>query len=190
MTQRWYMVNTIGMATLCRDELDAKQVASEADIAYPRHAPHRAVQLVEAPAELIRDRDTWMARANDLDAQLFDVVAERDRECAARRQTQEQLERTQVERNRSGIEARREVAQQMRVMAGEARVLRRLLAEARDVLGTIDPEDAPDEMDKFLAAIDAALDPTSRDCQQLCIAAEPPAGAPTVTDDKRNASPG
>lgn len=47
MTARWYMVNTIGMATLCLDEADARRSAEEADLLYPRHSPHRAVVLVE-----------------------------------------------------------------------------------------------------------------------------------------------
>lgn len=133
MSPRWYMVNTIGMATLCRGELDAKQVASAADIVYPQHAPHRAVQLVEAST---------------------------------------------LENLRASIDA----WHQSRKLQGEARVLRRLLAEARDVLGTIADEGAEDggeQLAGLLRQIDAALDPTSRDCQQLCIAAEPPTGDTT-----------
>jgi hypothetical protein len=47
---RWYMINAIGMATLCADRLDAEQTARDADAEWPRHAPHRAVQLVELSA--------------------------------------------------------------------------------------------------------------------------------------------
>ena len=47
---RWYSVNNIGMATLCADKDDAEDVASACDIDFPRQAPHRAVQLVEASA--------------------------------------------------------------------------------------------------------------------------------------------
>ena len=45
---RWYCVANDGAATLCVDEADARESASEADIAFPRMAPHRAVQLVPA----------------------------------------------------------------------------------------------------------------------------------------------
>jgi len=56
MSALWYMVNNIGMATLCADESDAKREAESADRLWPAHAPHRAVQLVEAtPAALHAD---------------------------------------------------------------------------------------------------------------------------------------
>ena len=45
---RWYCVANDGAATLCVDEADARESASEADIAFPRMASHRAVQLVPA----------------------------------------------------------------------------------------------------------------------------------------------
>ena len=45
---RWYFVTNDGAATLCVDEADARESAAEADIAFPRMAPHRAVQLVPA----------------------------------------------------------------------------------------------------------------------------------------------
>lgn len=63
--RRWYCVNTIGMATLCRDEADARREAADADAMWPRHAPHVATQLVPMAeidrlrarvAELERDR--------------------------------------------------------------------------------------------------------------------------------------
>ena len=47
---RWYMVNKIGMATLCTDEYDARIEAANANEQYPLYRPHRAVQLVEVPA--------------------------------------------------------------------------------------------------------------------------------------------
>ena len=47
---RWYCLNAIGMATLCKDEQDARSIAAESDSVYPQHAPHRAVQLVELGA--------------------------------------------------------------------------------------------------------------------------------------------
>ena len=56
---RWYFVTNDGAATLCVDEADARESASEADIAFPRMAPHRAVQLVPADqlAEAQRDAE-------------------------------------------------------------------------------------------------------------------------------------
>ena len=45
---RWYMVTKDGAATLCVDEQDARDEAARADQEWPRNAPHRAVQLVEA----------------------------------------------------------------------------------------------------------------------------------------------
>ena len=47
-TPRWYCVNNMGMATLCADQADAEEVASDCDTQWPRQSPHRAVQLVEA----------------------------------------------------------------------------------------------------------------------------------------------
>ena len=49
---RWYMVDKDGMATLCTDREDAEQEVKDANMAWPHTAPHRAVQLVEAPAAL------------------------------------------------------------------------------------------------------------------------------------------
>ncbi len=60
---RWYSVNTIGMATLCRGEADARREAADADAMWPRHAPHVATQLVPM-AEIDRlreDRDAFRA---------------------------------------------------------------------------------------------------------------------------------
>ena len=45
---RWYMLANDGMATLCASEADALAEAADADAAWPRKAPHRAVQLVPA----------------------------------------------------------------------------------------------------------------------------------------------
>ena len=63
---RWYFVANDGAATLCVDEADARESAAEADIAFPRMAPHRAVQLVPADqlaaavaAERERATDEW-----------------------------------------------------------------------------------------------------------------------------------
>lgn len=46
----WYVVNNIGMATLCADKQDATQVAVENSIQWPNLAPHRAMQLCDAGA--------------------------------------------------------------------------------------------------------------------------------------------
>ena len=45
---RWYFVANDGAATLCVDETDARESASDADIAFPRMAPHHVTQLVSA----------------------------------------------------------------------------------------------------------------------------------------------
>lgn len=61
---------------------------------------------------------------------------------------------------------------QIKRLQGEARVLRDLLAEARAVLDTItgtDQEDGGAALSKLAADIDAALDPTSREAQQMSI---------------------
>jgi hypothetical protein len=50
---RWYFVDKTGVAILCTDEDNAKQGAKQAEKAWPRFAPYRAVQLCEyttAPA--------------------------------------------------------------------------------------------------------------------------------------------
>ena len=44
----WYFVTNDGAATLCVDEADARESAAEADIAFPRMAPHLVTQLVSA----------------------------------------------------------------------------------------------------------------------------------------------
>lgn len=59
---------------------------------------------------------------------------------------------------------------QIKRLQGEARVLRDLLAKAREVLGTIDvTAEEWNPMAALLDAIDAALDPTSREAQQMSI---------------------
>ena len=47
---RWYCLSREGYATLCFDYEDAKTTAAENDAIFPKQAPHRAVQLVEAAA--------------------------------------------------------------------------------------------------------------------------------------------
>ena len=45
---RWYCLSREGMATLCVDEEDAQANARHCDLAWPKGAPHRAVQLVDS----------------------------------------------------------------------------------------------------------------------------------------------
>jgi len=47
---RWYMVNAVGMATLCANEQDAEQAAADAQAMWPHAGPHRAVQMLEVAA--------------------------------------------------------------------------------------------------------------------------------------------
>lgn len=68
---RWYFVANGGAATLCVDEADARESAAEADIAFPRMAPHRAVQLVPADqlaAAVAQQRERIADLAADLAA--------------------------------------------------------------------------------------------------------------------------
>ena len=59
-TPRWYCVNNMGMATLCADQADAENVASDCDTERPRQSPHRALQLVEV-SELETERTARIA---------------------------------------------------------------------------------------------------------------------------------
>jgi len=45
---RWYMVNKMGMATLCSDKAGAEEEAADAQRFWPHMGPHRAVQLAPA----------------------------------------------------------------------------------------------------------------------------------------------
>lgn len=51
MVGRWYMVNKMGMATLCVEKEDAENEAADAQRFWPHMGPHRAVRLVEASFE-------------------------------------------------------------------------------------------------------------------------------------------
>lgn len=44
----WYVVDAMGRCTLCAGADDALASARDAEVMWPRHAPHRAVQLVPA----------------------------------------------------------------------------------------------------------------------------------------------
>ena len=73
---RWYFVANDVAATLCVDEADARESAAEADIAFPRMAPHRAVQLVPA--------DQLAAAADAEREKCAGIVNELRMECARR----------------------------------------------------------------------------------------------------------
>ena len=45
---RWYCLSADGMATLCNNEEDAKEVAAESWVLYPQNTPYRAAQMVDA----------------------------------------------------------------------------------------------------------------------------------------------
>ena len=52
---RWYCLSRDGMATLCTDEEDAKEVAAESGVAWPQNGPYRVAQMVDADtAEALR----------------------------------------------------------------------------------------------------------------------------------------
>lgn len=72
---RWYCINTLGMATLCKDEEDARSTAAESDSLYPQHAPHRPVQLMELGAV------QQMAEALRLLDECRSALMESDRDC-------------------------------------------------------------------------------------------------------------
>ena len=50
LNARWYCVSKDGAATLCVDEEDARKTAADADLDYPRNAPHTATQLAPISA--------------------------------------------------------------------------------------------------------------------------------------------
>lgn len=73
---RWYMVNKMGMATLCANKADAEKEAADAQSVWPHMGPHRAVQLVEVDsiaasagsepvAQLAAERDELFQAAID-----------------------------------------------------------------------------------------------------------------------------
>ena len=62
---RWYCLNALGQATLCRDEADALDCAKESDATWPRNAPSRAV-LLGPVAELLAERDRLRADVREL----------------------------------------------------------------------------------------------------------------------------
>jgi len=55
----WYCIDRYGLATLCAGEDDARENAADNDKIYPRQAPYRAVQLVEAAAAPVGAPAGW-----------------------------------------------------------------------------------------------------------------------------------
>ena len=43
----WYVIDKEGLATLCADKHDAETTAKEADLIFPKNAPHWVAQIVE-----------------------------------------------------------------------------------------------------------------------------------------------
>jgi hypothetical protein len=43
----WYVIDKEGLATLCADKQDAETTAKEADMEWPKNAPHWVAQIVE-----------------------------------------------------------------------------------------------------------------------------------------------
>jgi hypothetical protein len=62
---RWYVVNGDGLATLCKDEDDALQVAAECWVAFPQRGPYSAVLLGDVAAERERIRSHFRAALAD-----------------------------------------------------------------------------------------------------------------------------
>ncbi len=71
-THRWYMLNKMGMATLCSDKDGAEQEAADAQRFWPHMGPHRAVQLVEA-ADAPQDSFDHGPQATSIDEAARDV---------------------------------------------------------------------------------------------------------------------
>jgi len=59
---RWYCVNSFGVALLCCDKEGAEIEAEHMDRVDSKHAPHRAVQLVDAA-----EAERLQKRVNDLE---------------------------------------------------------------------------------------------------------------------------
>ena len=80
---RWYFVANDGAATLCVDEADARESASDADIAFPRMAPHQVTQLVSASqlaAAVAAERERCLRIVESVDTYSNPMTAN---DCAA-----------------------------------------------------------------------------------------------------------
>ena len=123
MTDRYYIVNQHGMATLCADQADAVAAALDADIAFPRGAPHRAVQMVELIClHAVEQQRNWLALA-----------------------LREWLEKTEwVQQTGTPAELGMHRADVLRAridsLSGEILMMRDVLKEAYEVIATIDDE--------------------------------------------------
>jgi len=52
----WYVIDKEGLATLCADKQDAETTAKEADLLWPKNAPHKVAKIVqEQPAPVMTD---------------------------------------------------------------------------------------------------------------------------------------
>ena len=120
---RWYCLNKIGVATLCADQADAVAAALDADIAFPRGTPHRAVQLVELTClHAVEQQRNWLALA-----------------------LREWLEKTEwVQQTGTPAELGMHRADVLRAridsLSGEILMMRDVLKEAYEVIATIDDE--------------------------------------------------
>ena len=78
---RWYCIGRNGIATLCADQRDAKEVAFESDAQWPREAPHRAVQLVGA-SEIKALHDLLARQKASYEREIALEVASEREQCA------------------------------------------------------------------------------------------------------------
>ncbi len=84
---RWYSVTRDGLACLCLDEDNAREMAAQCDRDYPKHAPHTAMMLGDVTAlcaevETLRNvvdmtnEAPEIRRLNRINAELLDAMAE------------------------------------------------------------------------------------------------------------------
>ena len=72
---RWYCLSREGMATLCVDEEDAKEVAAESWVLYPNNGPYRVAQMVDRQQPLTRQQiDDVMTQHYPLSSLLREEV--------------------------------------------------------------------------------------------------------------------
>ncbi len=72
---RWYCLSREGMATLCADEEDAKEVAAESWVLYPNNGPYRVAQMVDRQQPLTRQQiDAVMTEHYPLSSLLREQV--------------------------------------------------------------------------------------------------------------------
>lgn len=60
MTDRYYIINQHGVATLCADLQDATSSAAEADEVWPTVAPHRVAVMLPLGEYWHKDSQTWL----------------------------------------------------------------------------------------------------------------------------------